>query len=989
VLSLLVLLAVSGYAAGEVNFPAPNPNASIRIVADRGARWEQGTLEVWWLRGQVHVNQDSTDARSAEAVLWIERNGELGDRHNRVIAYLEHDVAIEHRRVRQGGRLVDQSWLGGFHTISPIDIRVRTLDAEPPVKPEIYKRAIARRDPPAVGVVRPVQFSEDASSQGGAEIPPPGQRRIRAFPRSEVEPNIQSFSNHERNEWVVVIDGGANLIVDNVQGLGSVDISADRIVAWTAGGAVPELARQTFQSAETPLEFYLEGNLVFRQGDRVIYADRMYYDVRNEVGTVLSAEVLTPVPEYEGLIRLRADLVRMTSRDRFMAENTFVTSSRLGRPGYRLEAGNVLFEDQQQLLIDPFTRQPQIDPLTGEPIIDHQRLATSRNNVVYLGEVPVFYWPVFATDLTEPQFFIRRVRVKNDRVFGTQILTDWDTYQLLGIQSPPAGTRWDTSLDYLSERGLGGGTTFSYDRTDLLGYESPYFGFVDAWAVDDHGLDNLGLGRRNIVPDREFRFRTLARHRHELPGDFRLSAELGWISDRNFLEQYFENEWDEFKDQITGLELKHTLENISWSVTADARLNDFFTQTEWLPRGDHFWIGQSLWADRLTWFEHTSVGYGRLRILSPPTDPQDLANFTLLPWEITSSGERVATRQEIDVPLVAGPVKVVPYALGELAHWGEDLDGDDIQRAYGQVGLRASVPIWRANPALESALWNVHGVAHKMVFETEVFYADASQNLDEFPLYDPVDDDSIEAFRNRIATTTFNGTIPTQFDERYFAMRTGLARWVASPSTEIADDLTAMRVGLRQRWQTKRGLPGERRIIDWIVLDTNATWFPDDVRDNFGEPFGLVDYDFRWHVGDRLTFLSDGFFDFFDQGAQLVTVGAFLERPPRGNLYMGFRDLEGPIKSRVILASYSYRMSPKWISSMGTAVDVAGNGNIGQYLALTRVGESLLVSVGANFDASKDNFGVNLAVEPRFLPRTRLGNIAGAQIPVAGAYGLE
>ena len=60
-----------------------------------------------------------------------------------------------------------------------------------------------------------------------------------------------------------------------------------------------------------------------------------------------------------------------------------------------------------------------------------------------------------------------------------------------------------------------------------------------------------------------------------MPGDFRLTAETGWISDRNFLEEYYKREWDELKDETTGVELKRSYDNISWSVTADARLNRF------------------------------------------------------------------------------------------------------------------------------------------------------------------------------------------------------------------------------------------------------------------------------------------------------------------------------------------------------------------------------------------------------------------------------
>jgi hypothetical protein len=82
-------------------------------------------------------------------------------------------------------------------------------------------------------------------------------------------------------------------------------------------------------------------------------------------------------------------------------------------------------------------------------------------------------------------------------------------------------------------------------------------------------------------------------------------------------------------------------------------------------------------------------------------------------------------------------------------------------------------------------------------------------------------------------------------------------------------------------------------------------------------------------------------------------------------------------------------MSPKWVSSFGTSFDLGNDGNIGQRLTITRIGESLLVSAGFNVDASRGNVGAMLSVEPRFLPKTRLGQAGGVRIPVAGAYGLE
>jgi hypothetical protein len=150
-----------------------------------------------------------------------------------------------------------------------------------------------------------------------------------------------------------------------------------------------------------------------------------------------------------------------------------------------------------------------------------------------------------------------------------------------------------------------------------------------------------------------------------------------------------------------------------------------------------------------------------------------------------------------------------------------------------------------------------------------------------------------------------------------------------------------------------------------------------------------LDYDFRWHVGDRLTLVSDAIFDFFDRGQKIVTVGGFLTRPPRGSLYAGFRILEGPIDSKILSFSYTYWMSPKWLSSFGTTFDLGSQGNLGQNFSIMRVGESFLISAGFNVDPTRNSVGANLAIEPRFVPKNRLGNVGGAQIPPAGAFGLE
>jgi hypothetical protein len=280
-------------------------------------------------------------------------------------------------------------------------------------------------------------------------------------------------------------------------------------------------------------------------------------------------------------------------------------------------------------------------------------------------------------------------------------------------------------------------------------------------------------------------------------------------------------------------------------------------------------------------------------------------------------------------------------------------------------------------------LFNLRGLAHKVVLETDFFWADANQDLAALPLYDPLDDDSQLHFRRWIANTR------PEFDARYYALRTGMQNWVASPLVEIADDLAMSRIAVRQRWQTKRGLPGQERIIDWIALDLAGSLFPKSGRDNFGEDVGLLDYDFRWRLGDRLTVLSDGFIDVFGDGLRTFAVGGELSRPEQGDVFVQFRTVDGPITSNVLGASVSYRTTEKWILTAGASMNFSSNGNTSVNIGLIRIGESMLVRVGAYADQSRDNLGVQLAVEPRFLPTSRLGRVGGVQIPPAGARGLE
>ncbi len=131
--------------------------------------------------------------------------------------------------------------------------------------------------------------------------------------------------------------------------------------------------------------------------------------------------------------------------------------------------------------------------------------------------------------------------------------------------------------------------------------------------------------------------------------------------------------------------------------------------------------------------------------------------FNYLPWEVSTRAGRAvrhAARDRLAVPTRRGQGGALRLGRGGPLGRGHQT-ATASTGCSGQAGVRASLPMWSVDPTFSSDLFNVHGIAHKVVFDAEFSYAQANQNLEDLPLYDPLDDDSVEAFRRRFLTTTF------------------------------------------------------------------------------------------------------------------------------------------------------------------------------------------------------------------------------------------
>ena len=550
-----------------------------------------------------------------------------------------------------------------------------------------------------------------------------------------------------------------------------------------------------------------------------------------------------------------------------------------------------------------------------------------------------------------------------------------------------------------------------------------YAGYFDIYGLFDGSRDVLGGGlaiitngpNHNAAGRQGFsrisnptfqteRGRVTFRHMQSLlpadaalDEDFRIDTEVFLLSDRNFLEQYFKRLFDTGLDQENLIYAIRQKENRALTGIASVNVQDFFTQTQWLPRVDYYRLGDSFLKNRLTYFQHTGGDYANVHTASEVANP---TIFTFLPFDPVSNtagtfqSGRIYTTHELDAPVNLGFMRVTPYVQGQAVGWNNQIGGHAVGRVWGAIGARADLTLWKAYPNVESELLNVHGLNHKIDFVFD--YRDAYSNvpLNSIGVQDTLDDNSYEYTRRYFALTNFGGgLLPPQYDPRFLLLRRGLSP--ITGTTDIQATIETLKLGIHQRLQTKRGQEGKRHINDYMVFDLDTTYFPMAARDNFNKPFGQNFYNYEWYIGDRTSIVSYGWFEFFKItgdplvqnntklrndpfGLHIVTSGLSITRIPKGNIFLGYTIVNtGPISTSALNASYSYWMSPKWFMTAATSYDFGNGILLGGSGSLTRIGADYLTSVGLAVSPLQHSYQFVFEISPRLSPNIRLGSAAG------------
>lgn len=913
-------------------------------------------------------------------------------------------------------------------------------------------------------------------------ILPDSRRVVTIGPRDSGQNAVQDGRLLPDGRFQIILRGGVNITVEAPgQGTIDISAD-NAVVWTRFGengeGPPPGAGTGGFgQDSRMPLEIYLEGNVICRQdqrkvagnGDQIVtQASQFYVDIRQQKFIAPNAELdlfapqlLTPIKTKARMIRQHRSLLGMSGTtpifgpSQVRAEDALITGSRFPVPGYRFQSRSIDITEQASPLIGPDGR-PVGNPEEITAPEDRIWRVDARQNIFKIGPIPVFYWPRLVTDSDDLDPPLRQFQFRANNYFGQQLLTDWSMFKILGLRRPTWIDNWNLDIDYLSYRGVALGSETGWsgrnlfdDLTDpyhrLKTGPSPdraYFGYSDGWGLKDHGIDVLGPGpavvtngppgagkagfqRTSDPPFQDFRGRTLFRHMQYLTGsdapadeEMRLQIEAAYVSDRNFLEQYYKRLFDTGLDQATLGYFIRQRGNTAFTVLAQPNLQPWYTDTQWFPKLDYYRLGDSFFG-LFTYWTDSGADYANTHTDVMVNNPNIFAFIPYDPVSATSGAFRTGrlwTSHELAMPLNLGLLRVTPYVQGQLTGWDNQYatampaltsstvlpntafirgpQGAMLGRAWGAAGARMNIMLWRTFPQVESELFNLHGLAHKMNFDLDYRGAYSNVPLGRIGVQDQLDDNTYEYVRRYFALINYaGGVLPAQYDPRFLTLRRQISP--ITGTTDVQDSIQTMQMALRQRLQTKRGPEGQQRVIDWMTLDLSAVYFPNANRDNFGQPFGLMQYNYEWFLGDRTSFVSSGWFENWDVtgqpilisnprhinspfGLNVVTTGISLARPPRGNIFLGYSVIDtGVIATSALNVSMSYWLSPKWYGSFSTSYDFGNAILLGSTFGVTRVGADFLTSIGLTVDPQRNSYMFGFELTPRLSPNLRFGSGGG------------
>jgi hypothetical protein len=484
---------------------------------------------------------------------------------------------------------------------------------------------------------------------------------------------------------------------------------------------------------------------------------------------------------------------------------------------------------------------------------------------------------------------------------------------------------WDVRLDFFGERGVGVGNELEY------GFGGPenekHLGFLRGYYINDQG-DTDDTGRP--VPE-DNRGRAWWHHRASWTPRLRTDAEIHWLSDIGFLEEYFEEEFQNDRPPETYLYTRYRGRQAWAALTLKKQINDFMTQLEEVPSLDLQLIGTPLGP--LVYDGKLEAGEYDLEISDEllVSDPPSL-------W-------RLHTEHRLSLPFLLGAINVDPF-VEVLGTWAEKgaLEGGSYSGSESRLGagggVRASVDFVRTYEA-DRPGWGLNRLRHVVTPYVEAQARGVSTGSEEFIQLGSHDPWPSRGHGQRVPTDRVDGI----------------------------DDLTRVRVGLIQRFQTKRRYTddGAWTSLDWIDLDVAFVGRSNDsVR--VEEDDNYFDIDFVWNLYEWLSFYSVDNRISTGDGTDVINLGTSVQMGPRTGLDLAYHYISDT--SSNFSGNLRLRLSDRYSLNIYQQYELDSDGegentNLETRVALERMFHEWMGQLVFYYDAGNDgDTGVMVGFSP-------------------------
>jgi lipopolysaccharide assembly outer membrane protein LptD (OstA) len=519
-------------------------------------------------------------------------------------------------------------------------------------------------------------------------------------------------------------------------------------VKFTYGGAV--LIADSMQISGKTGEVFADGGVKIQRQEQLWVGEHVIYNYNTR--EIQAREFRTGRTPFfisgEGLHAENTNVGRVAfTNSLLIATNAYLTTDDISDPAMRVKAKAITITPGRKLI--------------------------ARHALLYIGDVPVFYYPYYERNLG-PRANNFQVLPGYRSSYGAYLLTSYHWF---------INDHLDAVLhaDYREERGPGGGPDLNYYFGDWGRGSLNYYYIYDRDPNESGITNDLPHNRQRVnfsylgTPATNLSIRSVVRYQ----------------SDFAMLHDFFENEYVQTPQPSTYFEVNKFWQNFSLDAVAQPRLNNFLETVERLPDVRLTGYRQQLWETPLYYESQSSAGYFRrlfaeTNVLFSLQGPYGTNNY---------AAARADTYHQIVLPeTFFGWLNLTPRVGGRFTYYssasGPGAVTDEVYRGVFNTGAELSFKASRVWPGVTNSLLEVDGIRH--IVEPSVNYA-----------YVPKP--------NRTGTNE----IP-QFDFELPSLRLLPIEFPDYNSIDSIDSQDVVRLGVRNKLQTKRN-GAVTDLIDWNV----------------------------------------------------------------------------------------------------------------------------------------------------------------------------